>query len=198
MYYAYRELIMHIVNSSWLTLRNNSLAGFEIISSHLWKLESLDLSHNQLTGSITSKLHSLYQENWGIYIYMLSCIILISKRYFHHYFDSFEINCIGWCELKNLKQLDLSGNNFGGLLPYCLGNLSSLQLLSHVRKSARRRLVIFRCCVIWFDSVCWSRHLVIYWRLLGNRMYWSCQRFAGKGLVVVRKGISTPNTPYLR
>jgi len=28
--------------------------------------------------------------------------------------------------------------------------------------------------------------------------YWSYQRFAGKGLVVVREGISTPNAPYLR
>ena len=44
----------------------------------------------------------------------------------------------------------------------------------------------------------WSRHLVIDFGLLGNRMYWSCQRFAGKGLVVVREGISTPNAPYLR
>ncbi|KAI5593692.1 hypothetical protein BDE02_03G029100 [Populus trichocarpa] len=35
----------------------------------------------------------------------------------------------GWCELKNLKQLDLFGNNLGGSLPDCLGNLSSLQLL---------------------------------------------------------------------
>ncbi|XP_061981770.1 cuscuta receptor 1-like [Populus nigra] len=35
----------------------------------------------------------------------------------------------GWCELKNLKQLDLSRNNLGGSLPDCLGNLSSLQLL---------------------------------------------------------------------
>nr|XP_034910460.1 receptor-like protein 1 [Populus alba] len=35
----------------------------------------------------------------------------------------------GWCELKNLKQLDLAGNNLGGSLPDCLGNLSSLQLL---------------------------------------------------------------------
>ncbi|XP_011044904.1 PREDICTED: LRR receptor-like serine/threonine-protein kinase GSO2 [Populus euphratica] len=35
----------------------------------------------------------------------------------------------GWCELKNLKQLDLARNNFGGSLPDCLGNLSSLQLL---------------------------------------------------------------------
>jgi hypothetical protein len=28
--------------------------------------------------------------------------------------------------------------------------------------------------------------------------YWSYQRFAGKELVVVREGISTPNAPYLR
>jgi len=31
--------------------------------------------------------------------------------------------------LKNLEQLDLYGNNLGGSLPDCLGNLSSLQLL---------------------------------------------------------------------
>ncbi|KAI5593698.1 hypothetical protein BDE02_03G029600 [Populus trichocarpa] len=86
-------------------------------------------------------MRTLYQFNYSIlscltelsslriYIYMLSCIILISKRYFHHYFDYFKINYTGWCELKNLKQLDLSGNNLEGSLPDCLGNLSSLQLL---------------------------------------------------------------------
>jgi len=54
---------------------------------------------------------------------------IINKRFFQHYFDCFEINCTGWCELKNLKQLYISGNNLGGSLPDCLGNLSSLQLL---------------------------------------------------------------------
>jgi hypothetical protein len=54
----------------------------------------------------------------------------------------------------------------------------------------------FVCCLLWL--VRWSRHLVIDCGLLGNRMYWSCQRFMGKGLVVVREGISTPNAPYLR
>ena len=49
-------------------------------------------------------------------------------RFFQNYFDCFKINCTGWCELKNLKQLDLSRNNLGGSLPDCLGNLSSLQL----------------------------------------------------------------------
>jgi len=55
---------------------------------------------------------------------------------------------------------------------------------------------LFCYVLIWL--VRWSRHLVIDWGLLGNQMYWSCQRFASKGLVVVRKGISTPNAPYLR
>jgi Leucine-rich repeat (LRR) protein len=54
---------------------------------------------------------------------------IINKRFFQHCFDCFKINCTGWCELKNLRQLDLSGNNLGGSLPDCLGNLSSLQLL---------------------------------------------------------------------
>ncbi|KAJ4813200.1 receptor like protein 9 [Rhynchospora pubera] len=35
----------------------------------------------------------------------------------------------GLCHLKNLEQLDLSGNNFAGNIPPCIGNLSSLQML---------------------------------------------------------------------
>jgi Leucine-rich repeat (LRR) protein len=35
----------------------------------------------------------------------------------------------GWCKLKNLEQLSLSGNNLKGVLPPCLGNLSFLQIL---------------------------------------------------------------------
>ena len=53
----------------------------------------------------------------------------IIKTCFHHYFDIFEINYTGWFELKNLEKLDLSGNDLEGLLPDCLGNLSSLQHL---------------------------------------------------------------------
>ena len=40
-------------------LTNNSLAGFEIISSHLGKLENLDLSYNIFNDSILSHLHGL-------------------------------------------------------------------------------------------------------------------------------------------
>ena len=70
--------------------------------------------------------------------------------------------------------------------------------LSHVKNHPRGvgwRFYLF-VDLLWL--VRWSRHLVIDCGLLGNRMYWSYQRFAGKGLVVVREGISTPNAPYLR
>ncbi|KAJ6414121.1 hypothetical protein OIU84_006859, partial [Salix udensis] len=35
----------------------------------------------------------------------------------------------GWCELKNLEWLSLGQNNLKGVLPHCLGNLSSLRNL---------------------------------------------------------------------
>ena len=85
---------------------------------------------------------------------------------------------------------------------FCI--ISSISISSSIKLVARWKiprgigLAIFLFVVVCLNLVHWSRHLVIYWRLLGNRMYWSCQRFADKGLVVVRKGISTPNAPYLR
>ncbi|GLT68957.1 hypothetical protein SLA2020_411470 [Shorea laevis] len=35
----------------------------------------------------------------------------------------------GWCDLKNLEEIDLSGNELVGILPSCLANLTSLRLL---------------------------------------------------------------------
>ena len=48
--------IMHIVSSLWLTYSNNSPAGFEIKSSHMRKLENLDLSYNMFNDNILSYL----------------------------------------------------------------------------------------------------------------------------------------------
>jgi hypothetical protein len=57
--FSFYLLIMPFVSSLWLTLRNNSLAGFEIISSHLGKLENLDLSYNIFKDNILSHLRGL-------------------------------------------------------------------------------------------------------------------------------------------
>ncbi|THG22276.1 hypothetical protein TEA_017588 [Camellia sinensis var. sinensis] len=35
----------------------------------------------------------------------------------------------GWCELSNLQELDLSENGFTGMLPTCLGDLTSIRIL---------------------------------------------------------------------
>ncbi|GFS35776.1 similar to CELLULOSE SYNTHASE INTERACTIVE 3 [Actinidia rufa] len=35
----------------------------------------------------------------------------------------------GWCKLSNLQELDLRGNDIKGMIPSCLGNLTSIQLL---------------------------------------------------------------------
>ena len=58
--FSFYLLIMPFVSSLWLTIINNSLAGFEIISQHLGKLENLDLSYNKLhIDSILSPLSGL-------------------------------------------------------------------------------------------------------------------------------------------
>ena len=45
------------------------------------------------------------------------------------------------------------------------------------KSGARHRLAIFFSYVAFaLNSVRWSRHLVIHWGLLGNLMYWFCQR----------------------
>ncbi|KAI5593576.1 hypothetical protein BDE02_03G023000 [Populus trichocarpa] len=150
-----------------LDLSGNQLtgSGFEIISSHLGKLENLDLSYNyifndsifshlrglsslkslnlsynELTGSTTvngtffnsSTLEELHLDNTSLPINFLQNIgalpalkvLSVVECDLHG-----TLPAQGWCDLKNLKQLDLSGNNFGGSLPDCLRNLFSLQLL---------------------------------------------------------------------
>ncbi|KAI5593686.1 hypothetical protein BDE02_03G028900 [Populus trichocarpa] len=180
-----------------LDLSNNQLTGsinsFEIISSHLGKLENLDLSYNIFNDSILSHLSglsSLKSLNLSGNMLLGSTAVNGSRKLdflqslrslpslktlslkdtnlsqgnffnlstleeLHLDNTSLPINFLqnigalpalkvlsvgecdlhgtlpaqGWCELKNLKQLDLFRNNLRGLLPDCLGNLSSLQLL---------------------------------------------------------------------
>ncbi|KAL9392952.1 hypothetical protein Peur_012237 [Populus x canadensis] len=145
----------------------SSITGFS-------SLKSLDLSDNQLTGSVSCillrKLRTLYLLSIQPSLKTLSLkdtnlictttifivpFLLSLSQELHLDRTSLPLNFLqnigtlptlkvlsvgqcdlngtlpaqGWCELKNLKQLDLSENNFGGSLPDCLGNLSSLQLL---------------------------------------------------------------------
>ncbi|KAI5560285.1 hypothetical protein BDE02_16G037100 [Populus trichocarpa] len=139
-------------------------SGFEIISSHLGKLENLDLSYNIFNDSILSHLRGLsHLKSLNLSGNVLLGSTTVNGTFFnsstleelHLDRSSLPINFLqnigalpalkalsvgecdlhgtlpaqGWCELKNLKHLNLFGNNLGGSLPDCLGNLSSLQLL---------------------------------------------------------------------
>ncbi|KAG6780319.1 hypothetical protein POTOM_013173 [Populus tomentosa] len=126
-----------------LDLSYNQLtgSGFEIISSHLGKLENLDLSYNIFNDSIFSHLRGLSSlKSLNLSGNMLLGSTTVNGLRTLEFLQSLPISLKtlslkdtnlspGWCELKNLKQLDLARNNFGGALPDCLGNLSSLQLL---------------------------------------------------------------------
>ncbi|KAI5560284.1 hypothetical protein BDE02_16G037100 [Populus trichocarpa] len=151
-----------------LDLSHNQLTGsinsFEIISSHLGKLENLDLSYNIFNDSILSHLRGLsHLKSLNLSGNVLLGSTTVNGTFFnsstleelHLDRSSLPINFLqnigalpalkalsvgecdlhgtlpaqGWCELKNLKHLNLFGNNLGGSLPDCLGNLSSLQLL---------------------------------------------------------------------
>nr|XP_034894868.1 receptor-like protein 15 [Populus alba] len=121
---------------SYNTFNDNIFSHLRGFSS----LKSLNLSHNELTGSTTvngtffnsSTLEELHLDNTSLSIKFLQNIgalpalkvLSVAKCDLHG-----TLPAQGWCELKNLKQLDLAINNFGGALPDCLGNLSSLQLL---------------------------------------------------------------------
>ncbi|KAI5593546.1 hypothetical protein BDE02_03G021100 [Populus trichocarpa] len=116
---------------------NNSILSYLREFSYL---KSLNLSGNTLLGSTTvngtffnsSTLEELHLDRTSLPINFLQItgalpalkVLSVAECDLHG-----TLPAQGWCELKNLKQLDLSGNNLGGSLPDCLGNLSSLQLL---------------------------------------------------------------------
>ncbi|WZZ33596.1 hypothetical protein YC2023_016997 [Brassica napus] len=90
-----------------LFLRDNKMVGpFPAIEdlSSLRKMKALDLSGNEFSGSL--ELQGKFAQN-------LKCSIKIS----------------GICELKDLRELDLSKNKLIGQFPICLTSLSGLRVL---------------------------------------------------------------------
>ncbi|KAI9397350.1 hypothetical protein POPTR_003G028557v4 [Populus trichocarpa] len=146
---SYNELTgsgFEIISSHLRKLENLDLSHNifnDSILSHLRgfsSLKSLNLSYNELTGSTTvngtffnsSTLEELHLDRTSLPINFLQNIgalpalqvLSVGGCDLHG-----TLPAQGWCELKNLKQLDISGNNLGGSLPDCMGNLLSLQLL---------------------------------------------------------------------
>ncbi|KAJ9560526.1 hypothetical protein OSB04_005686 [Centaurea solstitialis] len=82
---------------------NGTLSFKALASFH--HLEVLDLTDNNLVGSIPSTISFAYNNLHG------------------------SLADHGLCELKNLQELDLSHNMFNGSMPQCFNRLSSLKLL---------------------------------------------------------------------
>ncbi|XP_071926108.1 receptor-like protein 14 [Coffea arabica] len=121
-----------------LSLRDLDLKGSFPIEEfkRLEKLEFLDLSGNQLSGSLSFKelkLESLKVLNLEYTNFnKLSDVEALTSL------KALSLNDIGIndssvlqgiCSLKNLHELDLSRNNFYGPVPMCFRNLTSLRLL---------------------------------------------------------------------
>ncbi|KAI5593650.1 hypothetical protein BDE02_03G027600 [Populus trichocarpa] len=140
------SILSHLHGLSYLkslNLSGNMLLGSTTINGlrkleYLQSLPSLktlslkDTNLSQATFFYSSTLEELYLDNTSLPVNFLQNIgalhalkvLSVGGCDLHG-----TLPAQGWCELKNLKQLDLSGNNFGGSLSNCLGNLSSLQLL---------------------------------------------------------------------
>ncbi|KAM4099953.1 hypothetical protein ACB094_05G031600 [Castanea mollissima] len=109
--------------------------------AHFSNLEILDLSGNDFTGSITlgafSSLKAISLSYNGLNGTLnTSGKNLLRNQAYTVLIRSFRIDTtnlllllIEFCALKKLEEIDLAGNDFEGMLPPCLKNLTSLSYL---------------------------------------------------------------------
>ncbi|XP_027152247.1 receptor-like protein 15 [Coffea eugenioides] len=119
-----------------LDLSRNFFQGEVTDFKRLEKLEFLDLSGNQLSGSLSFK--ELKLENLKVLNLEYTNFNKLSDVEALTSLKALSLNVIGIndssvlqgiCSLKNLHELHLSRNNFYGPVPMCFRNLTSLRLL---------------------------------------------------------------------
>ncbi|XP_075646252.1 cuscuta receptor 1-like isoform X2 [Castanea sativa] len=100
-------------------------------------LKILNIGYNNLEGSYTTKgalnnLEQLYLDDSSIdnsflhKVGVMNSLEVLSVQNCHL---NGSLPAQGWCELRKLQEIDLSYNNFEGILPSCMANLTSLQVL---------------------------------------------------------------------
>ncbi|KAB2039738.1 hypothetical protein ES319_D02G031400v1 [Gossypium barbadense] len=115
--------------------RNNTISFPQGLSS----LKSLTLFNNRLQGSLDTKDSNVSSSLEEIYLdySTLNTNILQSIGVFASLKTLSLYHCgligplpnQGWCDLRNLEVLDVSGNALEGMLPHCFSNLTSLREL---------------------------------------------------------------------
>ncbi|AEE35563.1 receptor like protein 14 [Arabidopsis thaliana] len=105
---------------------------------NLTKLELLDLSRSGYNGSIPEFTHLEKLKALDLSANDFSSLVELQEL---KVLTNLEVLGLAWnhldgpipkevfCEMKNLRQLDLRGNYFEGQLPVCLGNLNKLRVL---------------------------------------------------------------------
>ncbi|GLT68135.1 hypothetical protein SLA2020_403930 [Shorea laevis] len=129
-------------NLKSLHIEYNKIKGLVDVTelNALSNLEELDMSNNKLNQFVatTKDLHALSNlEELFLYNCHLDNNFLQSIGVFTSLKSISLEECgltgalptQGWCDLKNLTELNLCGNELSGTLPSCLGNLTSLRLL---------------------------------------------------------------------
>ncbi|KAK8703686.1 hypothetical protein V6N13_047335 [Hibiscus sabdariffa] len=112
-----------------LNLNGNLLNNSVFASLHGFSnLKSLDISHNQLQGSLDMKDFDAFTSLRELYISNNQLKDFVIQK--------------GGCDLKNLEVWDLSWNAFEGMLPHCLVNLTSLP--NHLQEQDSRTRDTFR------------------------------------------------------
>ncbi|THG21393.1 hypothetical protein TEA_016331 [Camellia sinensis var. sinensis] len=128
--------LFHLVNLAELDLSSNNLSDTVELDTFakLEYLKYLDLSNSGLSLTTTNSTPSSFRNIWKLRL--SSCNINKIPEFLKTPTESLrmldlsnnhlneELNPL--CNLRSLEYLDLSNNQFGGLIPTCLGNFSEL------------------------------------------------------------------------
>ncbi|XP_043817351.1 receptor-like protein 15, partial [Manihot esculenta] len=127
--------LKNLKNLTFLDISNNHFNGtisFKELKN-LKNLTFLDISYNNFNGTLSFKEFSTFKRLETLNLKGNAFTGSIPKDHLQRKVvnvnNPFICYNIGLCGLKDLQHLDLSYNEFGGTLPQCLGNLTSLTFL---------------------------------------------------------------------
>uniref|UniRef100_A0A2N9J5W2 Leucine-rich repeat-containing N-terminal plant-type domain-containing protein n=1 Tax=Fagus sylvatica TaxID=28930 RepID=A0A2N9J5W2_FAGSY len=163
--YVNASLFLPFEELNYLDLSTNGIQGcipneeFEKLSN----LEELYLRANEITDFITlealrrlNNLEQLYLDYSSInrsFLHKAGVMTSLNVLTMSQCGLNGSLPAQGWCELKNLQELDLSKNNFEGILPACklprwLGNMSDLYEISMAKNLLEGPIPIELCQVL--------------------------------------------------
>ncbi|TYH82225.1 hypothetical protein ES332_D02G044800v1 [Gossypium tomentosum] len=127
---------LETLNLTGNSLKNSILFDMRNLSS----LKTLRLSSNQLEGrllhiqesNVSRNVEEIYLDYSTLNTNILQSIgVLVSLKTLSLYACGLigPLPNQGWCDLRNLEVLDVSGNALEGMLPHCFSNLTALRVL---------------------------------------------------------------------